>query len=106
MLKEIGRCSLCDETCPQHSLTQDGRTGVSCFHRSTCAFRTAKEGFSQAEVSRLKCGFRRFMIPGTIDVHKEDAWLEISAFGVRVDEEPEEPLPGRDEGSLPQFNSA
>ncbi|CAK9062810.1 unnamed protein product [Durusdinium trenchii] len=40
-----------------------------------------EEGFSQAEVSRLKCGFRRFMIPGTIDVHKEDIFELLTFLG-------------------------
>ena len=30
-----------------------------------------KEGFSNSEVNRLYSGFKRFMIPGTIDVHKD-----------------------------------
>ena len=32
-----------------------------------------QEGFSAAEVTRLRAGFKRFMMPGTIDVHKDDS---------------------------------
>lgn len=40
-----------------------------------------EEGFSKAEVSRLKSGFKRFTMPGTIDVHKDDICELLTFLG-------------------------
>eukprot|EP00435_Cladocopium_sp_Y103_P058427 s1266_g20.t1 len=41
----------------------------------------AEEGFSAAEVTRLRAGFKRFMMPGTIDVHKDDVFELLTFLG-------------------------
>lgn len=40
-----------------------------------------EEGFTQSEVSRLYSGFRRFMMPGSIDVHKDDIFELLTFLG-------------------------
>ncbi|CAJ1452243.1 unnamed protein product [Effrenium voratum] len=41
----------------------------------------SEEGFSNSEVNRLYSGFKRFMIPGTIDVHKDDICELLTFLG-------------------------